>query len=515
MMTQSLLAYQYQLDKSNRKLTSFGGLPLYLDMAIKSGLCAKITQSLSTKTQGWSDLQIVLSLILLNIAGGDCIDDIERLHQDHGLSTLLHSVDTQGMSPKETKAYKQRWRKTKERAFPSASALRRYLEQFHHAEEEPKRREGAAFIPVNNTLLETLAGLSTTLIDFLQSQSPSEVATIDQDATLSATNKKSALYCYKKFKSYQPFNTYWSEQDMLLGSEFRDGNVPAGYEQLRVFKNALTRLPTSVKTVFLRADSAAYQHDLLEYCAEGQNARFGVIEFAISARVSDGFKKAAAELSDEQWEPIIKKGPKNTEIETDQEWAEVCFVTNWASHKKSNPDYRYIAVREKMVVQQELPLGDLPLVEVDYPFPTVEMNKGKYKLFSIVTNRKIGGNELINWHRERCGASEKVHAVQKSELAGGQFPSQLFGANAAWWQIMVLAYNLNSLMKKLVLPEKLKTKSLKGLRFHLINLPGLIVRHARGLFIKLGGGKDLFDRVNEIRNLIFALGHGPPPLLSQ
>ncbi len=65
------------------------------------------------------------------------------------------------------------------------------------------------------------------------------------------------------------------------------------------------------------------------------------------------------------------------------------------------------------------------------------MNKCQYKLFGIVTSRKTPGNELINWHRERCGASEKVYSVEKSELAGGQFPSQYFGANAAWWQIMV------------------------------------------------------------------------------
>ncbi len=31
-------------------------------------------------------------------------------------------------------------------------------------------------------------------------------------------------------------NTWWFEHGMILHSEFRDGNVPAGYEQLRVFK---------------------------------------------------------------------------------------------------------------------------------------------------------------------------------------------------------------------------------------------------------------------------------------
>jgi hypothetical protein len=32
----------------------------------------------------------------------------------------------------------------------------------------------------------------------------------------------------------------------------------------------------------------------------------------------------------------------------------------------------------------------------------------------------------------------------KEDLAGGRLPSSRFGANAAWWGIMVLAFNLNS-----------------------------------------------------------------------
>ena len=271
MMTQSLPSYQYLLDTSDQKLTSFAGLPLYLDMAIKSGLCAKIAENLKTRSQGWSDVQVVLSLILLNIAGGDCVDDIERLQQDQGLSTLLLAIETDGMSRKDRRAYERRWRKNKQRAFPSASAIRRYLEQFHHAEEERSRVEGEAFIPTNNALLDALIEINTTLIHFLQIQSPCETATLDQDATLSSTNKESALYCYKKFKSYQPLNTYWSEQGVLIGSEFRDGNVPAGFEQLDELKKALSMLPEGVTKAYLRSDSAGYQHEILKYCAEGEN----------------------------------------------------------------------------------------------------------------------------------------------------------------------------------------------------------------------------------------------------
>jgi len=510
MMTQPLPCCQYLPDESNRKLTRFGGLPLFIDMAIKSGLTGKIAKTLNTKSQGWNDLQIILSLMLLNIAGGDCVDDIERLEQDAGFATVIQSLATHGMTRKERRAFEMRWRKGKERALPSPSVLRRYLEQFHNAEEEEKRIIGKAFIPADNIELASLKELNTVLIHFLQNQLFSEVATIDQDATLSATNKKSALFCYKNFKSYQPLNTYWSEHGVLLRSEFRDGNVPAGFEQLREFQNALAVLPIGVKKVNLRSDSAGYQKELLKYCAEGENERFGVIEFAISIKVTEEFKKAVAEVNENHWHPIYKNGPKNTLIKTEQEWAEINFVTNWSSYKKSNPNYRYLAVREKMVDQQELDLGDSQPEQKELPFQTIDVTGGKYKLHGIVTNRKISGNDLINWHRERCGASEKVHSVIKSELAGGQFPSKYFGANAAWWQIMLIAFNLNILMKKLVLPEALQKKALKGLRFHLINLPGLVIYHARKLFIKLGGGIEVFDFVSSISKKIMVLGYGPP-----
>ena len=85
-----------------------------------------------------------------------------------------------------------------------------------------------------------------------------------------------------------------------------------------------------------------------------------------------------------------------------------------------------MAIRQPL---RQLPLGD----EAQLPFPTQDFGqKGTYKLFGVVTNRKDAGDQVIWWLRERCGKSEEVHSVMKSDLAGGQLPSGLFGANAAW-----------------------------------------------------------------------------------
>ena len=83
-------------------------------------------------------------------------------------------------------------------------------------------------------------GLNQPLIACMQQQSPSTVATLDQDATLTNTYKRKARYCYKGFKAYQPFNTFWAEHGMLLHSELQDGNVNAGFEELRILNEGIT-----------------------------------------------------------------------------------------------------------------------------------------------------------------------------------------------------------------------------------------------------------------------------------
>jgi len=72
---------------------------------------------------------------------------------------------------------------------------------------------------------------------------------LDTDATLVETQKREALWSYEGYKAYQPFNVWWAEQGVVLHTEFRDGNVPAGYEQLRVFQEALEMLPEGSRSI--------------------------------------------------------------------------------------------------------------------------------------------------------------------------------------------------------------------------------------------------------------------------
>lgn len=503
-MAQGVLAFQYEAETTASGVTALGGLPVYLDLIKVSGLAEAIKKYVQVAgSQGWLDLQMILALIFLNLAGGDCVEDLERLERDSGFVRVLQEVERSLLSRKERQAMKARWRKEPTRTLPSPSSVSEWLARFHDPDAERRRVPGTAFIPALTDHLRSLWLVNQDLIGFLQSHRRETVATLDMDATLVETHKRSALPCYKGFKAYQPLNCWWAEQPVMLYSEFRDGNVPAGFEQLRVLKDSLSAAHAAgVTKVYLRSDSAGYQKDLLLYCGEGKDERFGVIEFAISADVTQEFRKAVLAVAEADWQPLYRSVDGQS-YKTDQEWAEVGFVPNWAGHSKKRADYRFLAIREPL---RQFDLGDADQL----PFPTEEFgSKGRFKLFGVVTNRTLPGDQVIGWLRERCGKSEEVHAVMKTDLAGGQMPAGRFGANAAWWTIMILAHNLNALMKRLVLGPSWVAKRMKALRFGLINLPGRIITHGRRLIIRVSAAGAALEVLLSARRTLQDLALGP------
>jgi len=507
-MTQGILPFKYENDKQKSNITGFGGLPVYLDLAQASGLSKSIDRQLkaSSDSQGWADSQVVMSLILLNLSGGDCVDDLNRLESDKGLCRIIKRAEKHGMGRHQRRAFFKRWRKGQQRTIPSPSAVFRYLSLFHNHEQDELRESGKAFIPASNEHLRGFAKTNGDFLSFVQKHNRQRTATLDMDATLVETNKSEALYCYKGFKSYQPLNTWWAEQELVLHTEFRDGNVPAGFDQLRVFKEALQCLPEGIKAVRLRSDTAGYQHKLLRYCAMGKDRRFGKIEFAIGSDVTPEFKKAVLEIPDSDWNPLFKN-VKGKEIETGREWAEVCFVPNAIGHSKKGPEYRYIATREVMAEQLIIP-GTVE--DREYPFPTMAMEKKKYKVFGIVTNMDWDGQELIPWFYKRCGKSEEAHSIMKDDLAGGKLPSDDFGVNAAWWWVMILALNLNAAMKRLVLGKSWTPRRMKAIRFHLINLPARVMKRSHELFVRLPKNHPCLEWLLNIRAKIALLAQASP-----
>jgi hypothetical protein len=131
--------------------------------------------------------------------------------------------------------------------------------------------------------------------------------------------------------------------------------------------------------------------------------------------VTPAFRAAVQATAETEWRPLIRMVDGQPQ-ETDQEWAEICYVPNWAGYSRKRADHRFLAIREPL---RQLPLGD----QAQLPFPTQAFGpKGTDKLFGVVTNRKLA-DQVIWWLRERCCKSEEVHSVMKTDLAGEQLPS--------------------------------------------------------------------------------------------
>ncbi len=507
-MPQGVLPFKYEKEKIESGMTSLAGLPEYLDLAQVAGLKKSIQKHIQVRnSQGYTDSQMVISMALLNLSGGNCVEDLNVVESDEGFCRVLRQTEMAGLPRRERRAMERRWRKEKRRTVPSPSAGFSYLGAFHDEEQEKLRQAHKAFIPAPNRYLQGFAKVNRDFIGFAQSCKPQKTATLDMDAVLIETSKNEALHCYKGFKSYQPLNTWWAEHEMILHTEFRDGNVPAGFEQVRVFKQALAILPEGVETVRLRSDTAGYQHDLLGYCDLGKNKRFGKIEFAIGADVTPAFKQAASEVEEKDWHPIYKEKKNGERYKSGQEWAEVCFVPNAIGHSKKGPQYRYLGIREPLTRQLGLPGSEEKQLQL--PFQTLKLQGLEYKLFGTVTNMDWKGEALIHWQRKRCGKSEHAHSMMKEDLAGGKLPCGKFGANAAWWWIMILALNLNQAMKRLVLGKKWASKRLKAIRFHLINIPGRVSERSRRLIIHISKANPVFDWLLEIRARIAGLAPEP------
>ncbi len=506
-MAQGILNFEYFKDESKSGMTALGGLPVYMDFAVSSGLLKLIDENLKicSGNQGWTDREIVFSMILLNLVGGDSVKDIDRLEGDDGLCRIMRQALRSGLTRKERRQLQKRFRKERKRTTPSESVIFRYLSKFHDKEQEKMRVIGKAFIPEATENLKALMRINTGLIGFEAVKPCEEIATLDMDATLSETTKRGALYSYEGEKAYQPLNTYWHERDILLHTEFRDGNVPAGYEQQRVLEEALKCLPQGVRKVRLRSDSAGYQHDLMRYCAEGANKRFGRIEFAISCDVTKAFREAVKEVSEEDWHPMYKE--VNGELrETGREYAEVCFVPNRLCHSKSAPTYRYLATRRE-IKDRELP--GMEKKEEELPFPTVMIKNSRYKIFGYVTNMDWSGDKLIAWVYGRCGKSEQAHDAVKNDFAGGHFPSGDFGENAAWWWITVLAHNFNVLMKRMILGQSWINKRMKAIRLGLIFIAGRVIERSRKMIISISGDHPSWSLLIEVRRKIAQLACAP------
>jgi len=447
--TEAPLPFEFDPQGTEEKITALGGIPLVVQAFRSLGVPESVRRRVQVKERqrGYDEATFVESFVILNAAGGECLDDFEPLREDEALAEMIgHEL-------------------------PSTAAARKFLYAFHSDEEiaaaqAQLRLDQKAYIPEETEALHGLGGVNRDLVQELGRRCPDQrIATVDLDATIIESRKREALPVYEGGRGYQPTLAMWAEMNVVLADEFRDGNVPANMEPLRVAKEAFAALPSSVTEFYFRADSACHEAALMEWLQdqEREPGPRGRIGFAISARMSEQLKAAVLKVAEGVWQPCGRE--TDGEI---RECAEVDFVPGARSERKDIQPLRYVAIRIRKR-QGEL-FGD----------------GSNVKHFAVVSNLwDWRADKLIDWHREKAGTIEIVNDVLKNELAGGVLPCGRFGANAAWFRLAVISHNVLTALKRLAMKPEMLTARPKRLRFLFFNTPGKLVHHARKLVLRL------------------------------
>lgn len=447
--TELPLPFAYDEKESEENITALGGMPLLIQAFRSLGAGRSVAQHLQVKQRqrGLDEASYVESFMVLNAAGGDCLEDFDHLRADSGLAELIgHEL-------------------------PSPEAARKFLYQFHDESKvvEAKQQElalgRASSIPQESARLSALGMVNREVAQEFGRRTQDKIATIDMDATIIESWKREAQRTYQGTTGYQPMLALWAELNVIVADEFRDGNVSSGTQLLPVARQAFAALPESVEERYFRGDSACYQQELMRWLRnrKREDGPEGFIGFGISAQMSETLQKQIRSLSEALWKPYRE------DAEVTCECAE---VLNWDPlERKAGEELdpiRYLAIRISRKQGELFADGKL------------------YKYFGVVTNRwDYDAKRLLEWQREKAGSIEAAHDVLKNELAAGVMPCSRFGANAAWLRLAVLTFNVMSALKRLALPPELLTARPKRLRFLVFHTAGRILHHARQVVCRL------------------------------
>jgi hypothetical protein len=211
-------------------------------------------------------------------------------------------------------------------------------------------------------------------------------------------------------KSYQPILTFLAETREYVAGELHNGDRPTGKQIARHLESVFAALPKGVEKIYARADSGFYCNEAVETYVKG-GARF-----IVSARKTS---RLIEELKAASW-----TGSPKTDADAQCEFH--YQPEGWSRA------HRFIALRyvKKPEAAAEKPeqyqLFDTPVYS--------------YRVF--VTNMKDGIAMLVWLYNQRAGAENLIKEA-KNDAGMAAHPSGRWPMNCIYFQLTLVAYNLN------------------------------------------------------------------------
>ena len=315
---------------------------------------------------------------------------------------------------------------------PGSDAIGKWIRRLEHLSELKKTNEGQAVEIIRRSKMDNF--------------------TLDTDTTLIETEKECAEMNYKGFTAFSALLSFLADLDLCICNDYRNGAVHAGAgvkEQIEYTHNLLASLGKKLK--YFRSDSAAYDSDVFNLCSDK-----GII-FTITADQDASVKRVIGRIKKTEWRKLYDESGQDTGRE---------YATAIHCMGKTKEPFTLI-VQRWQDPQQKL------------------FEKNPYHHYVIATNdyeREPG--KIIFFHNRR-GNAENYNKEIKSGFGMDYAPSQELAANAVYFEIGVLAYNLTIGVKKLFLAESWAKKTIATLRWQLIFIAGKVVEHGRRLILKV------------------------------
>ena len=272
--------------------------------------------------------------------------------------------------------------------------------------------------------------------------------TLDIDATGIESHKASALFTYKGYPGYMPIVGHLGENGFIVSEEFREGNQAPSSRNLEFLKQCNQQMPKGKRIKRFRADAASYQADIINYChKEG-------IQFTIGADLDEAVLRAIESIPEQEWEPY-----KTGHI------AETVHCMN-----RTEEAFRLIVFRSPY---QGRLFGD-------------EDKKLRYR--AIATSMEDKAQEVLDWYHQRGECSENRIKDLKIGFGMERMPCGQSHANAVFFRIGAIAYNIYRLFMMKSLDESWHKHQVQTVRWRLYQTAGKVVDHGNRVYLKVRRG---------------------------
>jgi hypothetical protein len=251
-------------------------------------------------------------------------------------------------------------------------------------------------------------------------------------------------------KSYHPILCFIGETRDYIGGFLRSGKHHTSHNAIPFLKSIIKKLPSHIKEIRVRADGGFFSIDILKFLINI------AIEFYIVVPI-------------QPWVQNKIMGIRNWRgIGYGVEVGEFEFILN-----------RVITIR-MVVIRQRVKVGESPKKQLKL----LNIKGILYDYQVIATNSNLSPEEAWRFYNKRACCENFI----KEGIYGfglDKVVSHSYAGNSAWFELLMLAYNLMNFFKEEVMNQNNVKEMIQGIRERLFLIPGRLVYKGRQWILRL------------------------------